>query len=66
VQQVLNCGVEAELQLTVDLVVERINRVVQPIEAVGFIHRHVGHGDGGNVGIGLVDQAHHTKAGRRD
>ena len=56
-QEILNRGVEAELQLTVDLVIERINRLVQPLEAVAFVHRHEGLGDGGHVGIRLVDQA---------
>ena len=57
-QQILNGGVEAELHLPVDAVVERIDRVVQPLKAVGFVDRHKGHDDGGHIGIRLVDQAH--------
>ena len=36
-QQILNGGVEAELHLTVDAVVERIDRVVETLKAVGFV-----------------------------
>jgi len=65
VQQILNRGAEAELQLTVDLVIERINRVVQPIEAVGS-STATRPWRGGHVGIGLVDQAAPRRPGRRD
>jgi hypothetical protein len=46
------------LQLPVDAGVESVDRVVEPLEAVGFIHRHEGRDDGRDVGSRLVDQAH--------
>ena len=57
-QEILDRRVEGQLQLPVDAGVECVDRIIQPLQPVGFIHRHVGHDDGWDIGIGVVDQPH--------
>ena len=65
-QQVLHRGVEIELGLAGNLVVEPVDLAVEFDHAVTITHGGEGRGDGRRRRAGLVGDAHDQASSRRD